>query len=84
MKRQMHWSLKVRICFFSFSLPCSTLDSDLFLAGPSALQEAVLVLLTSNLVGILCARSLHYQFYSWYFQTIPMLVWECWLPLSAK
>lgn len=32
-----------------------------------------------NLIGIICARSLHYQFYSWYVLSIPYL-----LLLSAK
>ncbi|CAO1626012.1 unnamed protein product [Sympodiomycopsis kandeliae] len=44
----------------------------------------VLTLFTSNLIGILCARSLHYQFYSWYAQTIPLLVWYSTLPLPIK
>ncbi|KAI8921862.1 ALG3 protein-domain-containing protein [Powellomyces hirtus] len=33
------------------------------------------VMFTCNLIGILCARSLHYQFWSWYAHSIPYLVW---------
>lgn len=29
----------------------------------------------ANLIGILCARSLHYQFYSWFFWTVPYLAY---------
>ncbi|CAO1619227.1 unnamed protein product [Jaminaea pallidilutea] len=45
---------------------------------------AVLILLTSNLIGISCARSLHYQFYSWYAQSVPLLTWESRLPIALK
>lgn len=31
---------------------------------------------TSNLIGILCARSLHYQFYSWFFWTVPFALYK--------
>lgn len=34
-----------------------------------------LVLFTSNLIGVYCARSLHYQFHSWYFHQIPFLLY---------
>ena len=32
-------------------------------------------LLTSNYIGICFARTLHYQFYSWYFHSLPFLLW---------
>ena len=32
-------------------------------------------LLVSNFVGICFARTLHYQFYSWYFHALPYLLW---------
>eukprot|EP01025_Chloroclados_australasicus_P000215 TRINITY_DN100_c2_g1_i3.p1 TRINITY_DN100_c2_g1~~TRINITY_DN100_c2_g1_i3.p1 ORF type:complete len:414 (+),score=16.31 TRINITY_DN100_c2_g1_i3:380-1621(+) len=38
-------------------------------------QFVIYVLFSGNFVGIVCARSLHYQFYSWYFHTIPFLLW---------
>ncbi|TFK72157.1 dolichyl-P-Man:Man(5)GlcNAc(2)-PP-dolichyl mannosyltransferase [Pluteus cervinus] len=38
-------------------------------------RDVTLILFTSNLIGILFARSLHYQFYSWYAQQIPLLAW---------
>ena len=35
-------------------------------ACPARFEEAVLYLVfSSNFVGVLCARSLHYQFYAW-------------------
>ena len=37
-------------------------------------DRIVSILFMSNFLGILCARSLHYQFYSWYFHTIPFLL----------
>jgi alpha-1,3-mannosyltransferase len=37
-------------------------------------QRIVSIVFMSNFLGILCARSLHYQFYSWYFHTIPFIL----------
>lgn len=47
--------------------------------------ETVLrIVFTGNFVGIVCARSLHYQFYAWYFHTLPFLLWQAKLPTWAR
>jgi alpha-1,3-mannosyltransferase len=44
----------------------------------------VFVLFSSNFVGVLFARTLHYQFYVWYFHQLPWLVWFTPLPTVVK
>ncbi|XP_054275904.1 lethal(2)neighbour of Tid protein-like [Macrosteles quadrilineatus] len=39
-------------------------------------QLFILPLFTCNFLGVACARSLHYQFYVWYFHTLPYLLWS--------
>jgi len=38
------------------------------------------VLFTSNFIGVVFARSLHFQFYIWYFHTLPFLLWSTSIP----
>jgi len=33
-------------------------------------------ILSANVIGMLCARSLHYQFYSWLAWSTPLLLWQ--------
>lgn len=40
-----------------------------------ATQLAILPIFLANFIGIICARSLHYQFYVWYFHSLPYMVW---------
>ena len=57
-------------------------------AGGAVLLDPAYVILTlfaSSFVGVAFARSLHYQFYSWYFHQLPLLLWSSpRLPLLVK
>lgn len=44
--------------------------------------DIIVTLFTSNLIGVVVARSLHYQFYSWYAHALPLLCWMA-LPWAA-
>ncbi|RKO90732.1 glycosyltransferase, partial [Blyttiomyces helicus] len=51
---------------------------------PLSADHVILVMFTSNLIGILCARSLHYQFFSWYWHTLPYLLWRTRIPVVGR
>ncbi|GAA95532.1 glycosyltransferase family 58 protein [Mixia osmundae IAM 14324] len=53
-------------------------------APPPNARYKVKVMMTCNLIGITCARSLHYQFYSWYAQHLPLLLWHIDAPAPAR
>ena len=62
--------------------PTST--KSLFL-GPNLTQPYIVyTLFVSNFIGIAFARTLHYQFYSWYFHSLPLLLWMTDLPILTK
>ena len=50
----------------------------------SIVADVLLMLFSSNLVGMAFARSLHYQFYVWYFYSLPFLLWTTPLPLALR
>ncbi|ETS59757.1 hypothetical protein PaG_06280 [Moesziomyces aphidis] len=52
--------------------------------APSAKITILGCAFASNLIGVLCSRSLHYQFYSWYFHQLPFVLWFSKLPLVVK
>jgi alpha-1,3-mannosyltransferase len=42
------------------------------------------ILFFSNFIGVMFARSMHYQFYSWYFFTLPWILWQTSLPVVIR
>ncbi|KAK0228428.1 glycosyltransferase family 58 protein [Armillaria fumosa] len=52
--------------------------------NPVTAESIATILFTSNLIGILFARSLHYQFYCWYAQQLPFLAWKTRYPVVVK
>lgn len=47
-------------------------------------EHIVTTMFVGNFIGIVCARSLHYQFYSWYFYTLPYLLWRTRYPTLIR
>lgn len=39
-------------------------------------EQILSTLFVSNFIGICCSRTLHYQFYAWYFASLPYLLWR--------
>ncbi|KAJ7710030.1 glycosyltransferase family 58 protein [Mycena rosella] len=52
--------------------------------APVTADYIATIFFTSNLIGIIFARSLHYQFYSWYAQQLPFLAWRTRYPVFVK
>ncbi|XP_019265641.1 PREDICTED: dol-P-Man:Man(5)GlcNAc(2)-PP-Dol alpha-1,3-mannosyltransferase-like isoform X1 [Nicotiana attenuata] len=47
-------------------------------------DHIVTTMFVGNFIGIICARSLHYQFYSWYFYSLPYLLWKTPFPTLLR
>ena len=54
--------------------------------NPTPFRRAGLVYLlwASNMIGVACARSLHFQFLIWYFHSLPFLLMASGVPLPVR
>jgi alpha-1,3-mannosyltransferase len=71
----------VKRCIFSSNKRVSVLWNG---AYKDSAKSIVFVLFSSNFIGIVFARTLHYQFYTWYFHSLPFLLWETSLPTPVR
>ena len=51
---------------------------------PIESRDMLAILFLSQFIGIAFARTLHYQFYAWYFHTLPFLYWHSGLLLPVQ
>ncbi|CBK24812.2 uncharacterized protein [Blastocystis hominis] len=47
-------------------------------------EHILTTLFISNFIGVVCSRSLHYQYYCWYAATLPYLLWRTEIPDLLK
>ena len=48
-------------------------------------EHTLAVLASCNAIGVIFSRSLHFQFYCWYWHSLPLLLWRCdALPAALK
>ncbi|MCL7050702.1 hypothetical protein MKW94_002087 [Papaver nudicaule] len=74
---------------FTLTNLSSLVSLNQFLGQNSSLQNIrsehiATTMFVGNFIGIICARSLHYQFYSWYFYTLPYLLWRTPFPTLLR
>ncbi|KAG6415314.1 hypothetical protein SASPL_122721 [Salvia splendens] len=67
--------MKLKFCILS-SFPLRGLEEHNINTRVLKTEHIATTMFVGNFVGVVCARSLHYQFYSWYFYSLPYLLWR--------
>ncbi|VVB03651.1 unnamed protein product [Arabis nemorensis] len=65
---------------FFLTLPSKPSLGDFSASRILTKEHIVTTMFVGDFIGIVCARSLHYQFYSWYFYSLPFLLWRTMFP----
>ncbi|KAI1301168.1 Dol-P-Man:Man(5)GlcNAc(2)-PP-Dol alpha-1,3-mannosyltransferase [Halotydeus destructor] len=62
-----------RVFMYKWTVNWRLVDETIFLSQEGV--NMVFTLFTANFIGIAFARSLHYQFYVWYYHSLPAMLW---------
>ncbi|XP_076472390.1 dol-P-Man:Man(5)GlcNAc(2)-PP-Dol alpha-1,3-mannosyltransferase-like [Babylonia areolata] len=74
-------------CFFKWRRLFPGLKFSLWMRPSSARLQPIQILLplfSANFIGMCFSRSLHYQFYVWYFHSLHLLLWCTSLPVVSR
>ncbi|GAA6063908.1 hypothetical protein JCM10212_003014 [Sporobolomyces blumeae] len=52
--------------------------------GQLTATRVTTVFFLSNLVGVVCARSVHYQFYTWFYHSLVWVLWDSWSGIEIE
>ena len=82
----LHLAFLIYFAFKKFPIPQNGWLSLMknFIPRKLSTNEIVYSLFVSNFIGMCFSRSLHYQFYVWYFHTLPFLLWSVKLPAMFR
>ena len=69
------------IASFALKFPSANDGEVLYISHAMTPQIILTTLFSCNMIGMLCARSLHYQFFSWMAWSTPFLLWRSGLGL---
>jgi alpha-1,3-mannosyltransferase len=71
----MHIGFLIALAIRWIRATCQQTRRAIFLGKRLDSHYIVYTMLVSNFIGIAFARTLHYQFYCWYFHALPYILW---------
>lgn len=78
------WLLALHVFVLLYVFVYHQSSSNIFHGKPLHPIYITRTMLLSNFIGICLARTLHYQFYAWYFHALPFLLWSASLSSSPS
>ncbi|XP_025083424.1 dol-P-Man:Man(5)GlcNAc(2)-PP-Dol alpha-1,3-mannosyltransferase-like [Pomacea canaliculata] len=82
-----HIAVLLLFCCFRWRKLFPEIQFSLWMGKTKNLPKPIQILLplfTANFIGMCFSRSLHYQFYVWYFHSLHLLLWSTTLPVVLR